>query len=1083
MATTTTGLIDAKIVVNAYGQSAGGVWPHFRLLIDGVEAGQATVSATNPNAYSFTAKVAPSQAHLVQIHYDNDASVNGQDRNLNVRSVVVNGNTLLPTQATYDRYALDGKDVVAGQEGMWWEGALNFSTPASYYPAGSGTTTPTTPTSPTTGTGSSTIVVNAHGNPAGGGNAHFNLLIDGQKVGEGTVGTTAKDYAFTVNAAPGTAHKVQVQYDNDTFINGQDRSLIVNKITINGHAVAPTDGNVTYDKGALDGKDVVKGQAGLWWNGTLVVDAPAAHFPTGTPTTPAPTTPTPGAGTSTIVVNAHGNPAGGANAHFKLMVDGKQVGEGTVGTTAKDYAFTASVTPDQAHKVQIQYDNDTTINGQDRSLIVNKVTINGKAVAPTDSIVTYDKGALDGKDVVAGQSGLWWNGTLVVSADKSYFPGTGTTTPTNPTPTDPTPTTPPSGPAIYVATNGKDSWSGKLAAPNAEGTDGPKATLNGARDAMRANPDIDVTYIRGGDYYMKDQLWLDAQDSGVRFAAYGNETPVFHGGMPIDNWVSRGNGLWSAQLPAGTKPVLDLSMDGERQTLARTPNADPSKPIDGGWVIATKAGPNPSTQFGFKAGDIPVINNTDGLMASVFTQHGYDNVTVPVKSIDYSTNTITLAQGSYDAFGAGSRFYLFNAKDQLDAVNEWFYDAASNQILFRPEGGTPVGHKIVASQMPVLVGLGGAKNVTIEGLTLADGGPNGHAVFADNASGLVFKNNVVENVGYGITVQNSANTKITGNHFDHTGLESIFVKQNSNFTEISNNLIQHAGSLDHGGDAVWVNGSSDVRITHNQIEDTPGKAIAVGSVQSSGDASYRNTISYNKIVNANLETSDGGGIYLINRQQDLTGHVVEYNEVTGTTAFGNVTWDGSVSPTFLDPTSLVSWGIYLDDWTSGATVRGNLVHGNVGGVFLHGGWNNTVTNNVIADNAGTQIGLQQSVGWGGWKGTPMANNTISENIFDIGGNGSAVRIDGPKTAGNFHGNFYADVDPNEVVFNAWPQVMASGASGRLSDWQAAGYDRDSLALDPRFVDPAQDNYALAADSAVFQHGFDPLPLDQMGLLS
>ena len=140
------------------------------------------------------------------------------------------------------------------------------------------------------------------------------------------------------------------------------------------------------------------------------------------PADPAPN-PTPQPAASTITVNASGSPAAGVNAHFKLLVDGQKIGEGVAGTTAKDYSFTASLTADQAHKVQIQYDSDTVINGQDRSLFVNKVTITGKAILPTDSIVSYDKGALDGKDVVKGQSGLWWNGTLVVDADKSYFPG------------------------------------------------------------------------------------------------------------------------------------------------------------------------------------------------------------------------------------------------------------------------------------------------------------------------------------------------------------------------------------------------------------------------------------------------------------------------------------------------------------------------------------------------------------------------------------------------------------------------------------------------------------------------------------
>ena len=276
------------------------------------------------------------------------------------------------------------------------------------------TTAPTVPTTPTASV--TTIKVNASGSAAGGVNAHFKLLVDGKAIGDATVGTTAKDYSFTTSLTAGQPHKVQIQYDNDGFINGQDRNLFVNKITINGTAHNPTDGIVTYDKGALDGKDVVKGQSSLWWGGTLVVDAPAKEFPAGG------TQPQSGPSATTITVNASGAPAAGVNAHFNLLVDGQKIGEGVAGTTAKDYSFTTSLTADQAHKVQIQYDNDAVVNGQDRTLFVNKVTINGKSVAPTDGIVSYDKGALDGKDVVKGQSSLWWNGTLVVDADKSFFP-------------------------------------------------------------------------------------------------------------------------------------------------------------------------------------------------------------------------------------------------------------------------------------------------------------------------------------------------------------------------------------------------------------------------------------------------------------------------------------------------------------------------------------------------------------------------------------------------------------------------------------------------------------------------------------
>ncbi|MBP2232934.1 hypothetical protein J2847_006269 [Azospirillum agricola] len=150
--------------------------------------------------------------------------------------------------------------------------------------------------------------------------------------------------------------------------------------------------------------------------GTATETAAAA-----TPVTPVSANPAPTTTASTIVVNAKGTMAGGVNAHFTVLVDGHAVGEATVGTAVKNYSFTADLAAGTGHTVQIQYDNDAYIGGQDRNLTVNTVTVNGHAYAATDSAVTYDKGAFDGRDVVAGQSNLWWNGTLAVHADKSLF--------------------------------------------------------------------------------------------------------------------------------------------------------------------------------------------------------------------------------------------------------------------------------------------------------------------------------------------------------------------------------------------------------------------------------------------------------------------------------------------------------------------------------------------------------------------------------------------------------------------------------------------------------------------------------------
>ncbi len=41
---------------------------------------------------------------------------------------------------------------------------------------------------------------------------------------------------------------------------------------------------------------------------------------------------------------------------------------------------------------------------------------------------------------------------------------------------------------FYISPNGNDAWSGLLPEPNADGTDGPFATVAAARQAVRAVP-------------------------------------------------------------------------------------------------------------------------------------------------------------------------------------------------------------------------------------------------------------------------------------------------------------------------------------------------------------------------------------------------------------------------------------------------------------------------------------------------------------------------------------------------------------------------------------------------------------------
>src|SRR4051794_16994144 len=138
---------------------------------------------------------------------------------------------------------------------------------------------------------------------------------------------------------------------------------------------------------------------------------------------------------------------------------------------------------------------------------------------------------------------------------------------------------------LHVATEGSDSWSGKLAAPNAARTDGPFASIERARDAAREvqRKRPVVVYVHGGTYTLARPIRFGPEDSGsaecpIIYAAYHDERPVFSGGRAIEGWKEvtvDGKRLWAADIPAareGKWYFRQLWLNGGRRTRARNPN-------------------------------------------------------------------------------------------------------------------------------------------------------------------------------------------------------------------------------------------------------------------------------------------------------------------------------------------------------------------------------------------------------------------------------------------------------------------------------------------------------------------------------
>ncbi|MHB8995549.1 MAG: right-handed parallel beta-helix repeat-containing protein [Armatimonadota bacterium] len=161
---------------------------------------------------------------------------------------------------------------------------------------------------------------------------------------------------------------------------------------------------------------------------------------------------------------------------------------------------------------------------------------------------------------------------------------------------------------IFVAANGKDAWSGTLAAPNAAQTDGPFASLHRAQAAARAarinDPKAQVSItLRGGTHFLPEPLLMGPEDNGVRWRSYPKETAIISGGVPIQGpWKSADGKLFTTQVPVGLDFKL-LRVGDDWGVRARYPNFDPAEPYTGGWLFVKRCSKQEGN-FGAAVGNI-----------------------------------------------------------------------------------------------------------------------------------------------------------------------------------------------------------------------------------------------------------------------------------------------------------------------------------------------------------------------------------------------------------------------------------------------------------------------------------------------
>jgi hypothetical protein len=269
-------------------------------------------------------------------------------------------------------------------------------------------------------------------------------------------------------------------------------------------------------------------------------------------------------------------------------------------------------------------------------------------------------------------------------------------------------------PDFYVAVNGNDSWSGKLAQPNNSGTDGPFATIPRARDAVRAqkaNADLKhpvTVLLRGGLYTLRESVTFGPEDSGtenypITYAAFPGEKVVLSGGQKITGWKKGPSEIWTTEFPevkARNWYFRQLFVNGRRAIRARTPNTDDKMPW---WTIKTSTATKESPPQKNEPITVSITGSIQGYrhpndIELIYMQNN-ESGRKRLRTINEIDQTFTLApphRWNPRAFindwylsipFAGKPCYLENALEMLDQPGEWYLDRQTGVLTYWPCAG------------------------------------------------------------------------------------------------------------------------------------------------------------------------------------------------------------------------------------------------------------------------------------------------------------------------------------------------------------------------------------------------------------
>ncbi len=640
------------------------------------------------------------------------------------------------------------------------------------------------------------------------------------------------------------------------------------------------------------------------------------------------------------------------------------------------------------------------------------------------------------------------------------------------------------GTTFYVATNGNDSWSGTLNAPNGSNTDGPFRTISRCASVAVAGSTCN---IRAGIY--RETLTPNYSGTAVdpiTFQAYNNEDVTISGNDIITGWTAHdltgGKAIYKASMPwsMNVRNVTGVWQISNNQIFvndAMMPEAQfPNLPLDSvthpknsmhlratavsnlAQYSATYTAPQlasfptnfwQGTKINFSPGSGIFWGTCD------VTGNSGSSVSFQCNPDPGAWNNRSAINGTWTTPGIGNYFYLWGKYEGLDSPGEWFRDLNTSTLyLWTQDGSNPSTKTIEARHRAWGIDVTNRAYINVKGIKLVAAGINSssgtnHITFSEIDGRYMWHFQEIPPLGY---IAGTQAIRFWGS--DMTLSDSV--------------IYGTAGPvINIGGD--WNTPyTSNIKLVNNVIYDTTymanGANVWGGVVGNNGTGAQFHLVQSNTMWNtgqymvwigpgisiynndlyqSHLQVSDLATLY--NWDTDALGAEVAYNYVHDN--YGEY------------DTSLLKYGglgIFLDDNSDNSVIHHNIVWSTTSaGIYVYGKnnpgpghrkvYNNTVdglldgsakSNQTMVgaefrNNIATQLGLTDPnitksnnlAGEGGW---------VDRTGHDYNLRSNSVAIDQGMVLPPYT-NGYAGANPDQGALEYGRVPFVAGALVRQRD--------------------------------------------------